>query len=291
VPVISVGNIAWGGTGKTPLAEAILRWLDVRGIGPVLLTRGYGNDEDRVMSSRFPSARILSGKHRLRNALSYMKAVHAGAFVLDDGFQHLKIARDIDIVTLNAVSPFGNGMLMPAGSLREPLSALKRADIIVLTKSDLVTGDELSDIRRRVRGISNNALLFHARHVPVSLKISGKEEVGLEYIKGKRAICVSALADNLSFVKTVEGLGAVCVNSLPYIDHHLYDIGDIERILRVSRECGVSIVLTTEKDWVKLDALTACSDMGRIRFLVLRVDLKLYEEETFYGRLSALFNS
>ncbi|MDD5504250.1 MAG: tetraacyldisaccharide 4'-kinase [Candidatus Omnitrophica bacterium] len=291
VPVISVGNITWGGTGKTPLVEAILLWLNAARLSPVLLTRGYGNDEDKMVSSRFPNVFVLSGKRRLRNALNYLKTAHAGVFILDDGFQHLGISRDIDIVTVSAVSPFGNSRLIPAGSLREPISALKRADIIVLTKADLVTDKQLSRISRFVRAASNGALIFYARHVPVSLKISGIREKGLEYIKGKQVICVSALADNRSFVKTVENLGATCVDSFSYIDHHLYTGCDVDRILQASKRRGVDIVLTTEKDWVKLAPLTAKPGIGGIEFTVLRVELKITEEEVFYGRLSALFHS
>ena len=288
MPVISVGNITWGGTGKTPLVEAMLSWLYNKGFAAVLLTRGYGKDEDRVIASNMEHTRVISGKRRLLNALNYCKENKADIFVLDDGFQHFKIKRDIDIVTVNAQLPFGNNMLLPAGFLREPLNAIKRADIVVITKSDLVPRQRLVEIVSCVKNMSEDIMICRARHKPEFFLTDSGQNKPLEYIKNKRVASVSALADNYSFAKTIENLGAEIVSSLFYIDHHRYAAGDVKRIIKSLKEFQVNILVTTEKDWVKLAPMVKGPIANGIEFLVLRVKLEVEEDEIFYRRLSAL---
>ena len=286
-PVISIGNITWGGTGKTPLVEALLGRLHNKGLSAVLLTRGYGEDEDKVISSNMPYARVISGKHRMSNALNYSKHNKADVFILDDGFQHFKIKRDIDIVTINAQSPFGNGMLLPAGCLREPLNALRRADIAVITKSDLVSGQRLIEIISCVKKISKDITVFRARHSVKFFRTAAGEKIPLEYVKNKRVVSMSALADNRSFIKTIENLGTEIVSSPFYIDHHRYTEGDVKRVLEILKKSQANIVVTTEKDWVKLGALVK-GPIGGAEFLVLKMELEVEEDEIFYRRLSAV---
>jgi tetraacyldisaccharide 4'-kinase len=288
LPVISIGNITWGGTGKTPLVESVLKWLHDKGLQAVLLTRGYGKDENLVISSGMPYVRVLSGKNRLSNALSYLKRNKADVFVLDDGFQHLKIKRDIDIVTLNAQAPFGNKRLIPAGCLREPLNSLRRADMVVITKSDLTGERELLETVSCVKNISDDIIICRSVHRPERFYLSGNREKHLEYIKGERVICVSALADNQSFVKTIKGIGAEIAYSLYYMDHHRYIESDVKRIMEISEACQSKIVVTTEKDWVKLQLLTKSAISRGMEFLVLKIKLEVKEDEIFYGRLSRI---
>jgi tetraacyldisaccharide 4'-kinase len=288
VPVISIGNITWGGTGKTPLAETILRWLSSKSINPVLLIRGYGKDEDRMILSNIGHIKVLSGKRRLLNALDYLREHKADIFVLDDGFQHLKIKRDIDIVTLDAQSPFGNNKIIPAGWLREPVSALKRADIVVITKSDLVEKQQISDIVSLVKDISNNVMIVKAVHRPKFFHTGIGQKRHLEYLKGKKVISVSALADNSSFIKTIENLGADVVFSPFYMDHHAYTKSDVKMIVKVLGEFHANTVVTTEKDWVKLMPLTSDAVNKGTEFLILKIELEIDEYEIFYRRLSAI---
>jgi tetraacyldisaccharide 4'-kinase len=290
LPVISIGNITWGGTGKTPLVESVLQWLNDKGLQAVLLTRGYGNDEDLVLSSNMPYVRVLSGKNRLSNALAYLKRNKADVFVLDDGFQHLKIKRDIDIVTLNAQAPFGNKRLIPAGCLREPLNSLRRADMVVITKSDLTEERELLEIVSCVKNISGSIIICKSVHRPVCFYSSDSREKPLEYIKGEHVICVSALADNKSFVKTIKKIGAEIARSLYYVDHHRYTESDVKRIIEISEARQSKIVVTTEKDWVKLQFLAKSAISRGIEFLVLKIKLEVKEDEIFYRRLSRILH-
>lgn len=153
-PVISVGNLTWGGTGKTPLVESICLYFKSQGKKAVLLTRGYGSDEDRLLVQNLEGAAVLAGKERIKNALNFCKTNPADIFILDDGFQHLAIKRDIDIVTINAKEPFGGRLLIPAGILREPARSLMRADIAVITKSDLVPEKDLKRLRDKIYDIN-----------------------------------------------------------------------------------------------------------------------------------------
>lgn len=288
LPVISIGNITWGGTGKTPLVESVLKWLHDKGLQAVLLTRGYGEDENLVLSSSMPYVQVLSGKNRLSNALSYLKRNKADVFVLDDGFQHLKIKRDIDIATLNAQVPFGNKRLIPAGCLREPLNSLRRANMVVITKSDLTGERELLQTISCVKNISEDIIICRSVHKPESFYSSDNREKPLEYIKGEPVICVSALADNQSFVKTIKKIGAEIAHSLYYVDHHRYTESDVKRIMEISETCQSKIVVTTEKDWVKLQLLTKSAINRGIEFLVLKIKLEVKENEIFYRRLSRI---
>jgi tetraacyldisaccharide 4'-kinase len=288
VPVISVGNLTWGGTGKTPLVEAILIYLSSKGIKPALLTRGYGHDEDRLISSKLPDITVIKGKKRACNAINFQKKQNADIFVLDDGFQHLKIKRDIDIVTINATQPFGNGLLFPAGILREPLGALRRAHIAVITKTDLVTEQSLVALRNKVKDISPVIDIYCSKHTPKFFYTANGEKQSLEYIKGKNIVCISGLADNDSFIKTIQRLDGIVGRNLSYIDHHSYAESDLIQLKNILQDLNINIVATTEKDWVKLEYIKLSILGKNIEFLILRIELEVEKDESFFSRLSAL---
>jgi tetraacyldisaccharide 4'-kinase len=290
-PVISIGNITWGGTGKTPLVEAILIYLQSRDLRPALLTRGYGEDENRVIASAFLNVSVISGKHRALNAINFLKKDKADIFVIDDGFQHLRLKRDLDIVTINAMSAFGNNLLIPAGILREPLKALRRADIIVITKSDLVPEARLLQLSARIKDMAPGADIFQARHVPRYFLTTQGVVKGLDYIKGRKVVCVSALGDNVSFVKTVKGLGANISGNIAYIDHHQYSENDLIDMKTTLQKFQSDIIITTEKDWVKLKNLKTEGLCKGIEFLILKIKLEVQQDEVFCGRLSAVLPS
>jgi tetraacyldisaccharide 4'-kinase len=290
-PVISIGNLTWGGTGKTPLVEAILIYLSSKGLKAALLTRGYGQDEDRLIASKLPNIAVIKGKKRVFNAINFQKKHKPDVFVLDDGFQHFKIKRDIDIVTINATQPFGNGLLVPAGILREPPLALGRAHIAVITKTDLVTEQSLGTLRNRIKSISSAIDVFYSRHTPKFFYTANGEKKPLEYIKHKKIICVSGLADNDSFIKTIQRLDGIVCRNLPYIDHHSYAEYDLIQLKNILQDLNINIVVTTEKDWVKLENIKL-SILGKgIEFLILRIELEVEKDESFFSRLSALLLS
>jgi tetraacyldisaccharide 4'-kinase len=287
-PVISVGNITWGGTGKTPLAEAILKHIQRKGFKAALLTRGYGKDEDRMLSSNIPGIKVISGKNRLSNALNYIRGNSVDVFVLDDGFQHLQIKRDLDIVTINARCPFGNKYVIPAGILREPLKSLKRADIAVITKSNLAAENDIIEIKSIIKNISPSISIFQAEHVPESFYTAYGDSKPLGYIKNRHVVSVSALADNDSFIKTLESLGAKVRRNFSYIDHYRYSKRDLIKIKQALRAFGIKIAVSTEKDWMKLKHWTKILLDKETEILILKIRLEVKEDEVFYRRLSAV---
>jgi len=285
VPVISVGNITWGGTGKTPLVEYIGGHFSKGKTRVSLLTRGYGDDEDRMLTENLPEVSVLVGSDRIKNALSQQAREDVGLFILDDGFGHLKIKRDLDIVAINATDPFGTGMLIPAGTLREPICSLCRAGMVIITKSNLVDEADLRKIKELVLKFNSDVDIFEARYHPASLWV-GNEERSLDYLKGKKVHAVSALADNSSFCKTVNNIGADIVSSCLYADHYNYTETDIDKIIDSCRKKGVRYIITTQKDWVKLRDLVGEVPCDDIEFLVLKIRLSINGEEGFFSRVS-----
>lgn len=289
-PVISVGNITWGGTGKTPLIEMLLRKYRSQDRRPALLTRGYGNDEEKVISGDIPGVEVLSGKNRLLNALSAQRDIKPDIFIMDDGFQHMRIKRDADIVTINATDPFGNGLLIPAGILREPLRALRRADIIVITKSDIAGKAKVSEIKDEIRRAAGDIPVFEAVHEPLFFYTASGEKLPLEHIKGERICQISGLADNDSFTSMLDRLGAVLASRIFYMDHHKYVRADAAKIAASALKEGVKTAATTEKDWVKLKSIVKGFSPDRLEFIVLKIGLRIKEDEIFHRRLSAILS-
>ncbi|NQT90823.1 MAG: tetraacyldisaccharide 4'-kinase [Candidatus Omnitrophica bacterium] len=286
VPVISIGNLTWGGTGKTPLVEAICSYFKAQGKKVCLLTRGYGGDEDKALAENMPGVSVLAGKDRVKNARIKEQEAVPDIFVLDDGFQHLRIKRALDIVVVNGADPFGSGLLIPAGILREPVSHLFRADLIIITKTDLVSGDALARIKKVILKAKPGIEILESMHQPVSFYSNKSKEITLESIRGKNVCAVAGLGDNASFLKTLECLGVKIESSLLYMDHHDYKEYDFDDIISVCNHKKIDTVVTTQKDWVKLKRLVP--DSCKLEFLVLRIKLKVKDEEGLFGRLSAV---
>jgi tetraacyldisaccharide 4'-kinase len=188
-------------------------------------------------------------------------------------------------LTLNATRPFGNGFLIPAGILREPLTHIRRAQVAVITKSNLVSEDELNSIKQRLLKIKPDMIIYDAIHRPVSFYTAGGDIKRLDYISGKRICAVSALADNTSFVRTLKGLGADIGSEFSYLDHHMYRIDDAEAIVNKSQRAGLEAIVTTQKDWVKLKNLLRAQILTRTELLILKIEIKINNEEDFFNRL------
>lgn len=286
-PVISVGNITWGGTGKTPLAEAICLYFRSQDKRIALLTRGYGRDEDKILTKNMPGVSVLAGGDRVKNARSAEERGCFDIFILDDGFQHQRIRRDIDIVVINATDPFGSGFQIPAGILREPVSHLSRADLAVITRSDMVPPEALSRIKKDILKVRPDIEIFDSLHQPVSFYTGQDKELELEYIRGKRVCALSGLGDNRSFLQALKGLGADIGGEFLYMDHHAYVKSEIDEVTEDCKRDSIDTVVTTQKDWVKLKGLLTEGSCG-IEFLVLKIKLKINDEKKFFSRLSSI---
>jgi tetraacyldisaccharide 4'-kinase len=220
-----------------------------------------------------------------------MKAVKLYASdtaVLDDGFQHWELKRDLDIVLVDSGNPFGNSQLFPRGILREPKEALKRADIIVFTKSDK-QGITLEALKKEVRTMNGNALFAEAVHAPTQLYDNKtKKAYGLEYLRGKRSVIFSSIGDPDYFEDTVRGLGVDVIEHVRFPDHHDYRKADIEKLLQRCRERSFDILLTTEKDIVKLNRLGLYVGSYAVCVLAVRMDI-VSGKEGIIDRLDRLY--
>ncbi len=260
IPVISVGNITVGGTGKTPMVIDLVERLDLAGRSVAVISRGYGtpseepNDEERLIRKRCPSAVCLSDPDRVRAGERAHLVFGADVIVLDDGFQHRRLDRALDIVLIDATCPFGHGHLLPRGLLREPPSALRRADVVVLSRCDQVSPVNLTRLDVQVRRLAREAIHLQCRHrVSAIERLDGTPwEGGLE---GKRAVVFAGIARPAAFVTTMRTLGVDVVARRFWPDHHRYRLGDVAALYAPGRFPKHDFLLTTEKDAVKLAAL------------------------------------
>jgi tetraacyldisaccharide 4'-kinase len=273
-PVVSVGNLAVGGAGKTPAAMAIAGRLQARGRAVALLSRGYGavrrdarvvadagrvllsaaegGDEPVLVARRLPGVRVLCGPRRSELARLALEGLGADALLLDDGFQHRALARDLDVVVLDAANPFGNGHLLPRGPNREPPSALGRAGLVWLSRADRAGAEGLEGLRALAREATGRDPV-ESRHEVVDVVDAALERsLGRDALRGRRVLALSGLARPASFRATLEGLGAEVARERVFPDHHRFSGGEVEAVLAEAAAAGCGLVATTEKDAVRL---------------------------------------
>ena len=270
VPIISVGNLTLGGTGKSPMVAYLCRFFLEQNLRPGLVSRGYGtvknngtsnsvNDEFLEMSYRFPAVPHLQHPHRAKAIEQLLQTEQVDVVILDDAFQHRQVARNTDIVLLDATTPFGFEHVFPRGTLREPLSSLRRADIVLLTRSDLVTEAERQKIKQRVLAINPNVAWGEAIHVPTSLVCPLPADPGwhsaepIESIRGKSALAFCGIGNPEAFRDTLKRCGVHVVKLIPFPDHYGYTQHDVDKLLRTAKELGTDLILCTMKDLVKLN--------------------------------------
>ena len=285
--VISIGNITWGGTGKTPLVVRLA--LELSGLGKkvAVLTRGYGKDEVAELKKKLPDVPILVGRDRIKTAREAVRKFHSEIIILDDGFQHIRLHRDLDVIAINATAPFGPGGLIPQGTLREPLENLSRAHIFVLTKSN-IGSKNIHWIRQRLVSIKPDAVIFEAVHQPIQfMDFRRNRYVPLAAVKGKKAGVISAIGDPYSFEKTLENLGVEIHFAARFDDHHTFSESEFSDFLKRCREVGVKDIMTTEKDFYRMEPFfkrKGFRDIHTFNFLVLQIEFQVNDEEDFIRR-------
>ncbi|MBS0014384.1 MAG: tetraacyldisaccharide 4'-kinase [Desulfobacterales bacterium] len=281
-PVISIGNITAGGTGKTPMALYMARLMRQMGYRPAVISRGYrgkaekagavvtdghhlfadcatAGDEPFMMASVLKGVPVLVGRNRFQSGMRAVAAFDSDVIVLDDAFQHRRLHRDLDLVLLDAAHPLGNRHVLPRGSLREPVSGLKRADAVILTRSpSREAGESLP------REISGHVPVFCADHVPflsgiygqsdcLGKEFSGREgSEQLSFLGAARVFAFSGIARNQEFLNTLSGYVGSLAGFSPYPDHYCYSTRDLEQIEQKAISASADCLITTEKDYVRI---------------------------------------
>lgn len=294
IPVVSVGNLVAGGAGKTPVVIHLTRWLQSRGLRVAVLSRGYGGtgrgarvvskgeglllpasdagDEPVLIANRCPGALVLVGPDRADLAVLATSVHKADVIVLDDGFQHLALARDLDIVVLDGAAPFGNGHLLPRGPLREPKEALARAQLVWISKVDEGDPEGIAEAAEVAKTFTSKAPIRSRYTVSELLGVDGTQRPAGE-LKGRPVLLLAGVARPDSFRRTLLGMGAKIVDEALFADHHAFTRQEAEGVLSRARAAGAEFVCCTEKDAVRLPA----SLHGEERLRVIRVDTEIVE--------------
>jgi len=300
--VISIGNITLGGTGKTPAVIALAYEARKRGHNPCVLTRGYkgkakdtcfiskgegpllnaeqAGDEAFLMAETLRGVPIVKGSNRFRagimaleyDQLAIVNLPQSRLFLLDDGFQHWRLHRDIDVLLVDATNPFGNGRLFPEGIMREPFSAFGRADIILITKSDVASEWAIYDITDEIRKYSA-VPVFKAFHKPSAVVNSDGESEGPETLEYKKVYAFAGIANPAYFQATLRSIGAEIIGFRKFRDHHLYTQKEINDI---KRDAGSHEIITTEKDLVKLKGMELPGNLSALK-IEFSVDEGFYD--------------
>jgi len=261
VPIISVGNITVGGTGKTLLVEDIVRQLRSLGCRAAILSRGYGgdagdSDEFMLLAENLPDVPHRTGAARYSCALETLRHCDVDVLVLDDGFSHRALARDLDIVTVDALCPFGYGHLVPRGLLREPPQVLRRADVVLITRSDLLSREAHAGIERRISQLAPDADIVNAFHDPhCAVNVATGHRIDHLMLRDKRAYMFCAIGNPLGFELTLGKLSIDVVGRMLFIDHHRYTRSQLHTIEGLARLARADCVLVTQKDRVKLEQI------------------------------------
>ncbi len=288
VPVISVGNLTTGGTGKTPFVVWLAQRLQERGLRPGVLTRGYNpggggigdedhheSDEVTLLRHHLKGVPVCVGPDRVKNGKEAVSQ-GANALLLDDGFQHRRLERDVDIVLVDALCPFGFERMLPRGFLREPFASLQRATGFVLTRVDQAGAQRASEVRRRLEELAPGKPIAEACHQPAEIcSVSGGECQPPSSLAGRSVVLVAGVGNPESFLATVGSLKANVLGSLFFSDHHIFTAADASVIRYHVVDTGADLVLTTEKDVRRGEELV----WAGVETAYLRVEMKITRGE------------
>ncbi len=305
--VISIGNITVGGTGKTPLVIWLYKYLQKKQINCAILTRGYKThtkgrstnyerrapaiDEPGILAENCPQAKVIVNPDRVAGATEATEKFGAKVLIMDDGFQHRRLVRDFDIVAIDATQPFGYGKILPAGLLREPVTSLRRANAVVITRCDQISEHELDKLEKKLRAINPDMLIARSIHAPVYAQTMDGKQIGLDQLKGKKIFAFCGIGNPDAFLNTIKTLGAKLVGSRVYDDHHHYTNACLADIYEQAEHLEADLVLTTQKDWTKIisdykSSLPLAYIGIEIRFMAGEDKLTHLIENTLAGKIS-----
>ena len=259
-PVVSVGNLTTGGTGKTPVVQWIARRLLADGHRPVVLMRGYrressdvASDEELLLRESLDGVPIVADPNRVAAGVATLEAdATIDSFILDDGFQHRRLHRDCDVVVIDATNPFGYGHVLPRGMLREPIAGVARASLVILTRVDGASTETIAEIERTVRQHHPTVPIVRSTHrLDDAVDVDGR----VRPLAGAKVLAFSGIGNPAAFERSMTNAGAAVVSVRRFADHHPYRVDDLYALRVAALDAGAEAMVTTEKDWVKLRSL------------------------------------
>ncbi|MFZ4115349.1 MAG: tetraacyldisaccharide 4'-kinase [Chthoniobacterales bacterium] len=321
-PVISIGNLTMGGTGKTPIVEKLARELNERGRRVAILSRGYksvpkpllerlfvrinkhqnffaprivseggallldsrtAGDEPFMLAKNLKQVTVLVDRDRVKSGIYAIKHLKCDLLLLDDGLQYLKLRHRFDVVLIDREAPFGNEFLIPRGTLREPPENLRRATHIIITKCN---GSDLTQLHERIRKFNRTAEIIECSHRPVELcNVATGETLPLSHLQHLKIGVLSGIASPESFEQGLRNLGAHLVLTQSYADHHRYSRKEIDRFIQRCARRNLSIILTTEKDAVRIPRLTE----AEVPIYYLRIEIQILKGEDVWKSMIERF--
>lgn len=291
VPVVSVGNLTLGGTGKTPTVEWLANWFAERGVTVALASRGYGasdgapNDEALELRESLPEVTHVQNADRVAAAQQAIRQSGCQLLLLDDAFQHRRIARQLDIVLLDALEPFGFGHVFPRGTLREPIEGLRRAHVVLLTRADLLDPPKREQIRREALSHAPQAVWAEVAHAPQVFRSASGAEEPIVSLAGERVAAFCGLGNPAGFRHTLDVCRCRIVDFREFADHYRYVQADVHSLTRWAERLDVAAVVTTQKDLVKLGV----DRLGRLPLWAVTIAMMfLTGQEQFEARLREL---
>lgn len=318
VPVISIGNLVAGGTGKTPTVAWVAAFLKQKGFTPAVLTRGYRSsapkegllfthsdlekltpeltgDEPYLLAGLLPGTVIAVGRDRYRSGLNALaRHPEIDVFIMDDGFQYLKLARDLDILLLDAAAPFGNGHLIPRGTLREPLSGLKRADLVLLTRTAKIEAIDIAKLKEYLQKYHSDVPVGTVKEEHSALIPLGfwRQEVSpiptSNYLQGRKVAAITGIGSPQQFLASLESLGAEVGYFKSYPDHYQWEEREIENLILTLKDWGFEDLIVTGKDGVKLAAYLEKFIKARLNCLMLSLEYRVDNPEIIKGIIQVL---
>lgn len=274
-PTVSVGNLTTGGTGKTPMVQYLARHLADLGHRPCILLRGYrgGDEAEEHRQVLGDIALVRPNPDRVAQAREVLiEHPQTTCFILDDGFQHRRASRDLDLVLVDATNPWGFGHLLPRGLMREPKAALSRADAVILTRVDQAPPEAVSALDREVERITGLAPIAHATHGWSGLLDQNDKPLSLSHLQDKPVMGIVAIGNPGAFAASLGSHAGSVVHCEMLPDHHGYSRAELHRLGELAQAAGAKAIVTTQKDWVKWSPMLEDRPLG---LPVVRVELAL----------------
>ncbi len=308
-PVISIGNISLGGTGKTPHVIAMAKWLMARGVKAGIISRGYrgkagkgplvvsdgsrtiarisqAGDEPIMMADILGNVPIVVGSDRYNAAMRAISKLGVEVIILDDGFQHLRLHRDLDIILMPAASPEGNSRIFPGGDLREPITSISRAHAVLLTRSEQLQPSDLDIQRKRIQELARDVPVFTSKTIMRGLKNRKGERLPMTAAAGMRLYAFCGLGDPDAFWQTLNGLKSLkVVGTRAFRDHFNYTVPVMENLFKDAMEAGTDALITTSKDYIKVVDLLKTHPHMKSLLPVLNLEIDVQIEHGFWKLL------